>query len=108
MGVNEQRGQKRQLLQFGMHVVDAHDQVFGTILLVRKDHFVIRQDLGHNQVLALPMVAISGVIGTMVFLTLTPGEIELYGKVLERRERWAPGFDIRPRIANIGLALEPA
>lgn len=108
MGVSEQRGQRRPLLQFGMHVVDAHDQVFGTVLLVRKDHFVIRQELGHNQVLALPTVAISGVVGTMVFLTLTPGEIELYGRVLERRERASTGFEVRTRVASLALSLEPA
>ncbi len=39
------------------------------------------------QLVALPRVAINGVIGGMVFLNLTPGEVVLYGRTLERRER---------------------
>jgi hypothetical protein len=106
--VSEHRGKKGLHLQYGMHVVDAHDQVFGSILLVRRDHFVIRQELGMSQVVVLPTVAVSGIIGSMVFLTLTPAEIEMYGRVLERRERSSSGFDVRPRVAGLGLALEPA
>lgn len=98
MGVSEGRD-KRHLLQYGMHVIDAHDQVLGSVLLVRKDHFVFRQELGMNQLVALPTVAVSGVIGSMVFLSLTPGEIALYGKVLERRERSSSGFSLKPRMA---------
>jgi hypothetical protein len=95
-------------LHYGMHVVDAHDQVLGRVLLVRKDHFVIRQELGINQLVALPSVAISGVIGGMVFLTLTPGEISLYGRVLERRERNSSGFSLISRIARPVLTPELA
>jgi hypothetical protein len=91
-----------------MHVVDAHDQVLGRVLLVRRDHFVFRQELGMNQLVALPSVAISGVIGGMVFLNLTPGEIELYGRTLERRERNSNGFSLRARIARPVLAPELA
>ncbi|HEV3311771.1 MAG TPA: hypothetical protein VG815_14765 [Chloroflexota bacterium] len=82
-----------------MHVVDKHDQIFGTVLLVRPDHFVIRQDLASNQLVALPWHSLAGVIGGMVFLTLTPGEVETVGKVLERRER-ANSSGLRPRIAS--------
>jgi len=89
-----------------MHVIDAHEQIFGTVLLVRKDHFVIRQELGMSQIVALPMVAIAGVAGSLVFLNLTPGEIEMYGRVLERRERSSTGFALKPRIAALNLAPE--
>ncbi len=85
-------------IQFGMHVFDAHDQLLGTVILARKDHFVMRQELGINQLVAVPMVALSGVIGGIVFLTLTPGEIELYCKTLERRERGSAGFSLIPRL----------
>jgi hypothetical protein len=107
--VSERRGKQAPFLQYGMHVVDAHDQVFGSILLVRRDHFVIRQELGMNQVVVLPSVAVSGVVGSMVFLTLTPGEIVKFGRVLERRERPSSGsVDLIPRVARLGLGLELA
>ncbi len=53
-----------------------------------------------NQLVALPMVTISGVIGGLVFLTLKPGEIEIYGKTLERRERSSSGFSLQSRVAH--------
>jgi hypothetical protein len=58
----------------------------------------MRQELGINQLVAVPMVAVSGVIGGIVFLTLTPGEIELFCKTLERRERPASSLGLTPRI----------
>lgn len=101
VGVSERRGRRAYPLQYGMHVIDAHDQMLGTVLLVRKGHFVIRQELGINQLVALPTVAVSGVIGSMVFLNLTPAEIDLYGKVLERRERTSNGTSLKPRVATL-------
>lgn len=101
MGVSERRGGKLPPLRYGMHVIDGHDQVFGTVLLVRKDHFVVRQDLAMNQLILLPSVTISGVIGSMVFLNVTPGEILLVGKILERRERTATGGQgLKPRVVR--------
>ena len=100
VGVREQR-KNHGPLTFGMRVIDAHDQVFGTVLLVRDDHFVIRQELGLNQLVSLPAFAISGVIGSMVFLNLTPGEVQLYGKVLERREKGSREFSLLPRLVAL-------
>lgn len=85
-------------MQFGMHVFDAHDQLLGTVVLVRKDHFVMRQELGMNQLVAVPTVAVAGVIGGIVFLSLTPGEIEIFCKTLERKERGMAGFKLLPRL----------
>jgi hypothetical protein len=69
-----------------MHVFDAHDQHLGQVVLVRRDHFVLRQDLGIRQLVAVPMVAVAGVVSHLVLLNLTPGEIELFCRPLLRRE----------------------
>ena len=87
-------------IEFGMHVFDAHEQLLGTVVLARKDHFVMRQELGINQLVAVPMVAIAGVVGGIVFLSLTPGEIEIFCRTLERRERDAAGFNLIPRLVS--------
>ena len=100
VGVREQR-RTHVPLTFGMRVIDAHDQVFGTVLLDRVDHFVIRQELGMSQLVSLPAFAISGIIGSMLFLNLTPGEVQLYGKVLERREKGSREFNLLPRLASL-------
>jgi hypothetical protein len=103
----EGRGERRpRLLHFGMHVIDAHDQRLGTVILVRDDHFVMRQELGLNQLVAIPNVAISGVIGGMVFLNLTPGEIEIFGRTLERRERGSSDFKLSPRVVRLRPATD--
>jgi hypothetical protein len=81
-----------------MHIFDAHEQMLGTVILARKDHFVMRQELGINQLVAVPMVAVAGVVGGIVFLSLTPGEIEIFCRTLERKERGANGFSLIPRI----------
>jgi hypothetical protein len=106
-GVSERRGLQSNLLKYGMHVVDAHDQLIGTVLLVRKDSFILRQDVGINQVVSLPAVAVSGVIGSLVFLNLTPGEITLFGRVLQRRERAQTAAQVRPRVAVLPMGPEP-
>lgn len=85
-------------IQFGMHVFDAHEQLLGTIVLARKDHFVMRQELGINQLVSVPVMAVAGVVGGIVFLNLTPGEIEIFCKTLERKERGAVGFGLLPRL----------
>ena len=85
-------------VKFGMHVFDAHEQLLGTVVLVRKDHFVMRQELGINQLVAVPSVAVGGVVGGIVFLSLTPGEIEIFCKTLERKERGSSGFSLLPRL----------
>ena len=108
MGVSERSDGGRFPLQYGMHVVDAHEQILGTVLLVRKDNFVIRQELVTNQLVELPWFALAGVIGGLVFLNLTPGELEIVGKVLDRRERIAPEFETKRRIAARPLLVEPA
>lgn len=94
----ERRPSRRGPIQFGMHVFDAHEQLLGTVVLARKDHFVMRQELGINQLVAVPMVAIAGVVGGIVFLSLTPGEIEIFCKSLERKERGSAGFSLLPRL----------
>jgi hypothetical protein len=81
-----------------MHVFDAHEQLLGTVVLARKDHFVMRQELGINQLVAVPTVAVAGVVGGIVFLSLTPGEIEIFCKTLERKERGAAGNSLLPRL----------
>ncbi|HZT97379.1 MAG TPA: hypothetical protein VFB34_11160 [Chloroflexota bacterium] len=106
MGATDRRGRVRPI-HFGMHVVDANDQVMGTVVLVRDTDFVIRQELGINQLVALSMMAISGVVGGLVFLNVTCGEIELYGKTLERRERSSGGPALKSRVAfRTGLVPE--
>jgi hypothetical protein len=88
-----------------MRIYDAHDQMLGTVVLTRPDHFVMRQELGMNQLVAVPTVAIAGVVGSFVFLTLTPGEIELYCRTLERREPEGNDRGLLPRtIAPLRLA----
>lgn len=94
----QRRSSRLGPVQFGMHVFDAHEQMLGTVVLARKDHFVMRQELGINQLVMVPTVAISGVVGGIVFLTLTPGEIEIFCRTLERKERGAAGFGLMPRL----------
>lgn len=81
-----------------MHVFDAHEQLLGTVVHVRKDSFVMRQELGINQLVSVPLVNVAGVVGGIVFLSLTPGEIEIFCKTLERKERSASGFGLMPRL----------
>jgi hypothetical protein len=81
-----------------MNVYDAHDQLLGAVVLVRKDHFVMRQELGISQLVVVPQVAVAGVVGGIVFLSLTPGEIEIFCKTLERKERGSAGFSLIPRL----------
>jgi hypothetical protein len=83
-----------------MHVFDAHEQMLGTVVLARKDHFVMRQELGINQLVAVPGVAVAGVVGGIVFLSLTPGEIEIFCKTLERREHGSAGSTLIPRLVT--------
>lgn len=87
-------------IEFGMHVFDAHEQLLGTVVLARKDHFVMRQELGINQLVTVPMVAVAGLVGGIVFLSLTPGEIEIFCKTLDRRECGAAGFNLIPRLVS--------
>lgn len=94
----ERRSSRVGPVQFGMHVFDAHEQLLGTVILARKDHFVMRQQLGIDQLVAIPTVAIAGVIGGIVFLSLTPGEIEIFCRTLERKERGSSGFSLAPRL----------
>lgn len=94
----QRRSPRRGPIQFGMHVYDAHEQLLGTVVLSRKDHFVMRQELGINQLVAVPGVAVAGVVGGIVFLNLTPGEIEIFCRTLERKERGASGFSLLPRL----------
>lgn len=94
----ERRLSRHGPIQFGMHVFDAHEQLLGTVILARKDHFVMRQELGINQLVAVPLVAVAGVVGGIVFLSLTPGEIEIFCRTLERKERGAAGFGLLPRL----------
>jgi hypothetical protein len=81
-----------------MHVFDAHDQMLGTVVLARKDHFVMRQELGINQLVDVPAVAVAGVVGGIVFLNLTPGEIEIFCRTLERKERGSSALNLMPRL----------
>lgn len=94
----QRRSSRLGPVQFGMHVFDAHEQLLGTVVLVRKDHFVMRQELGINQLVMVPIVAIAGVVGGIVFLSLTPGEIEIFCRTLERKERGSAGFSLLPRL----------
>lgn len=94
----ERRSSRVGPIQFGMHVFDAHEQLLGTVILARKDHFVMRQELGIDQLVAIPTMAIAGVVGGIVFLSLTPGEIEVFCRTLERKERGAAGFKLSPRL----------
>lgn len=94
----ERRTSRVGPIQFGMHVFDAHEQLLGTVVLARKDHFVMRQELGIDQLVAIPTVAIAGVVGGIVFLSLTPGEIEIFCRTLERKERGSAGFSLSPRL----------
>lgn len=96
--VGERRPLRLAPIKFGMHVYDAHEQLLGTVVLARKDHFVMRQELGINQLVAVPVIAVGGVVGGIVFLCLTPGEIEIFCKSLERKERGASGFSLLPRL----------
>lgn len=95
----QRRSTRRGPIHFGMHVFDAHEQLLGTVVLGRKDDFVMRQELGINQLVAVPNVAVAGVVGGIVFLSLTPGEIEIFCKTLERKERGTSGFSLMPRVA---------
>lgn len=94
----QRRSPRSGPIQFGMHVFDAHEQLLGTVVLARKDHFVMRQELGINQLVSVPVVAVAGVVAGIVFLSLTPGEIEIFCKTLERKERTAAGPGLLPRI----------
>jgi len=100
----ERRSSRLGPIHFGMHVYDAHEQLLGTVLLVRKDHFVMRQELGINQLVEVPNVAVAGVLAGIVFLSLTPGEIEIFCRTLERKQRGAAGFKLIPRIVSPKLA----
>lgn len=92
------RSSRSGAVQFGMHVFDAHEQLLGAVVLARKDHFVMRQELGINQLVQVPLIAVAGVVGGIVFLSLTPGEIEIFCRTLERKERGASGFTLMPRM----------
>jgi hypothetical protein len=81
-----------------MNVYDAHDQLLGQVVLTRKDHFVMRQELGISQLVVVPMVAVAGVVGGIVFLSLTPGEIEIFCKSLERIELSGASAGVSPRL----------
>ena len=94
----QRRSPRRGPIQFGMHVYDAHEQLLGTVVLVRKDHFVMRQELGINQLVAVPVVAIAGVVGGIVFLSLTPGEIGIFCRTLERKDRGSTSAGLIPRL----------
>lgn len=94
----QRRSSRNGPIQFGMHVFDAHEQLLGNVVLARRDHFVMRQELGINQLVAVPLVAVAGVVGGIVFLSLTPGEIEIFCKTLERREHGSAGVDLIPRL----------
>lgn len=94
----ERRSSRVGPIQFGMHVFDAHEQLLGSVVLARKDHFVMRQELGIDQLVAIPTVAVAGVVGGIVFLSLTPGEIEIFCRTLERKERGSAGFSLSPRV----------
>lgn len=94
----QRRSSRLGPVQFGMHVFDAHEQMLGTVVLARKDHFIMRQELGINQLVMVPTVAIAGVVGGIVFLSLTPGEIEIFCRTLERKERAAAGTGLMPRL----------
>lgn len=96
----QRRSSRTGPIEFGMHVFDSHEQMLGSVVLARKDHFVMRQELGINQLVAVPTVAVAGVVGGIVFLSLTPGEIEIFCKTLERRERGTAGFDLIPRLVT--------
>ena len=91
-------------VRFGMHVYDAHDQRLGRVVLVRRDHFVMRQELGICQLVAVPMVAVAGVVSHLVLLNLTPGEIELFCRPLHRREERSPGDFLAPRLLQPRVA----
>lgn len=93
----ERRSPRLGPIKFGMHVYDAHEQLLGTVVHMRKDHFVMRQELGISQLVAVPMVAVAGVVGGIVFLSLTPGEIEIFCRSLERKERGSAGWNLSPR-----------
>lgn len=94
----QRRSSRNGPIQFGMHVFDAHEQLLGTVVLARKDQFVMRQELGINQLVAVPAAAVAGVVGGLVFLNLTPGEIEIFCRTLERKERGANGLSLLPRL----------
>jgi hypothetical protein len=66
----------------------------------------MRQELGINQLVAVPAVAVAGVIGGIVFLSLTPGEIEIFCKTLDRREHGTAGFNLIPRLVPPQRTLE--
>jgi hypothetical protein len=103
----ERRSQRSWPIKFGMNVYDAHDQLLGAVVLTRKDHFVMRQELGISQLVMVPSVAVAGVVGGIVFLSLTPGEIEIFCKTLERKDRGAEGSRILPRIVPPQRLTEP-
>lgn len=94
----ERRSARLGTIKFGMHVYDAHEQLLGPVVLARKDHFVMRQELGINQLVVVPTVAVAGVVGGIVFLNLTPGEIELFCHPIERRERGNASHTLLPRV----------
>lgn len=93
-----------ELIKFGMHVVDAHHQLVGTVVHVRESEFVMRQQLGMDQLVAIPNVAVAGAVAGLVLLTITPGEIELFGRPLERRDRNNPEWRLFPRVARVATA----
>jgi hypothetical protein len=64
----------------------------------------MRQQLGIDQLVAIPKVAVAGAVAGLVFLTLTPGEIELFGRPLERRDRSSPEWKLFPRVARMAGA----
>jgi hypothetical protein len=91
-----------------MHVYDSHDQLLGQVVLTRRDHFVMRQELGISQLVVVPQVAVAGVVGGIVFLSLTPGEIEIFCKPLERAERESAASRLLPRIVPPQRLVEPS
>jgi hypothetical protein len=86
---------RRAPVQFGMRLFDSHGQQLGMVVLVREEYFVMRQELAINQLVVVPMVAVAGVVAGLVLLTLTPGEIELFCRVLTRR-RHSPRRELLP------------
>lgn len=103
----QRRSPRSGPIQFGMHVFDSHEQLLGTVILARKDHFVMRQELGINQLVSIPIVAVAGVVAGIVFLSLTPGEIQIFCKTLERKDRGASGINLLPRLVPPQRRLEP-
>lgn len=75
------------LVRQGMPVFDCHEQLLGEVAAVRPDSFILRQRLCLHQLVQVPIAALGGVVAGVALLTLTAGELEIFGRPIVYGDR---------------------